>query len=269
MSNPGKAAAPDHDEDDELEGHDAGSGGEGGGDDEGDGDETYEAKINQLATNVTRDEKTGRYVLPDGLSEEQKVAVVAERRRRDTQSMYTRTTQENKRLKAEKAALLDIAGDVKVELTKEQTEELEELKFSDPDAWRKKMNRYEQEAVTKHQQGVQERLKHVSTDKLDKEEIEERKQTLADFNRRHPDFKLDDDVIANDIPPRIVRRLAEGQVDFETFLQECYDYSKTGKVVKQDKVRRQPNLSRVGGGAKPDSNAVTEDAVLSYQKEVF
>jgi hypothetical protein len=231
---------------------------------------TVEEKINSIVDNITRDEK-GQYVLPDDLSETEKFAAIAEKRRRDTQSSFTKTAQEAKALKAEKAALLlKVSSAVTVELTKEQAEELEELKFSDPEAWRKKVNRYEREAAHTQQETIDKELKQVSASSLEKEELERRADVLLEFNQAHPDFELSDDTIANDIPPRIVKRLETGVISFEAFLQECYDYTKTGKVIKQDKpLTKQPNLSRVGGGSKPDDNAIKEDIILSYKKEVF
>lgn len=234
-------------------------------------EQTFEQKINSIVDTVGRDEK-GRYVVPDDLSEPEKFAVIAEKRRRDTQSEFTRTTQKNKALEAEKAALLNKAsGSVKVELTTAQAEELEELKFSDQEAWRKKMNTYERDASAKQKKELDDELKQVSTSSLVNEELDRRKHVLLDFNQAHPDIEITDEVIANDIPPRIVKRLETGAISFEVFLDECSDYLKTGKVVKQveQPPRKQPNLSKVGGGSKPDENAVKEDIVLSYKKEVF
>lgn len=238
-----------------------------------DGEETedskLEAAVNEAVGKITRDNK-GRYVLPEGLSPELRIAVLSEKRRRDTQSSFTKEAQEKKALKAENAALKHRVSEyAKIELTAEQQTELEDLKFSDPEAWREKLNAYEKEHKEKHNKKLDEELGQVSADILANEELEQRKDTLKQFNKVHPDFKLDDDVIKNDIPPRIVKKLETGVISFEAFLQECYDYLKTGKVVKQDKLSQQPNLSKVGGGQSPDKHAAKEDIILSYSKEVF
>lgn len=267
MGNPAKAAAQDAEGsegkvDEEVAGADEGH--------EDNAEPTFADKVNTVLDGMTRDAKTGKYILPDDLSEELKFAAIAEQRRRDTQSAFTKTTQTNKALNAEKAALLKkVAGNVKVELTATQAEELEALKFSDPDAWRAKMNGYEADARTKQTQSLEEELKQVSASSLDREELGRRKQVLTEFASEHPDVAIDDDVIASDIPPRIVKRLETGEISFEAFLEECYNFLKTGKVVKQDGVRKQPNLSKVGGGTRPDANAQKEDAIVSYNKEIF
>lgn len=232
---------------------------------------TIEAKINSVVDNMTRDEK-GQYVLPDDLNEAEKFAAIAEKRRRDTQSGYTKTAQENKALKAEKATLLKkVSSAVMVELTPAQAEELDELKFSDPEAWRRKVNAYENAAATKQQRALDEELSQVTASSLATEELEQRAEVLAAFNQAHPDVEFTDDMIANDIPPRIVKKLETGKISFEAFLQEAYDYTKSGKIVKQvdNPPNKQPNLSKVGGGHKPDDNAIKEDIVLSYNKEIY
>lgn len=240
--------------------------------DANEGNETVsvETRINKMAEELTRDEK-GKYILPDDLDEVTKFAVVAERRRRDTQSQYTKTTQDNKALQAEKAALLQrVTEDVKIELTPAQAEELEELKYSDPEAYRKKMNQYESTAVKNRTQLIDDELKQVSTSSLAKEEREQRLEILAAFNQAHPDFKLDDDVIKNDIPRRIYERFETGVIPFADFLQECYSFVKTGKVIYQEKLpNAQPNLSKVGGSSRPDAKTVEEDLSLAYKNTVM
>lgn len=233
--------------------------------------QTIEAKINSIVDAITRDEKTGQYVLPNDLSDAERFAAIAEKRRRDTQSEFTKERQKAKALEVEKDTLIKrVAKNVTVELTPQQAEELEDLKFSDPEAWRKKKNQYESLAITKQSTEIAEELKQVSTTTLKTEELERRKQVLADFNQKHPDFEISDTIIANDIPPRIVKKLETGAVTFEAFLQECYDYTHKGKVVDiEPPLKKQPNLSRVGGGVRPDPNAIKKDVITTYQTATF
>lgn len=212
----------------------------------------------------------GNIVLPEDLPEDVKFAATIEKRRRDTQADNTRKSQKLKALEAEKTSLLKHAvGSVKVELSSEQEEELETLKFSDPEAWRKKMNTLEAEARNKRAKEIDDEVKQVSKSTLDEDELERRKNVMSDFLKAHEGFELDDDIIANDIPPRITKKLETGQITFEEFLQECFTYVNTGKVVRQDKVPGGPNLSKVGGGSSPDKNAVKEDIITSYAKETY
>ena len=229
----------------------------------------FESAVSNAVKNMKRG-ADGKYILPKGLSPEVKHAAILEKRRRDTQSEFTKIAQAKKALEAENNALKKKSlGSVKIELTAEQAEELEDLKFSDPEAWRKKMNKYEREAHAKQSKELDDEIAQVSADTLAKDELERRKEVLIEFNRANPGFQLDDDVIQNDIPPRITKRLETGEISFEAFLQEVLDYTKTGKVVKQEKTRNQPNLSKVGGGSRPDKHAEKEDIILSYNNEVY
>lgn len=273
MSNPAKAATQvegldDAELEEELNSNEGESEDEES-DDEAEGIKAFESAVLEAVKEMKRG-KDGKYILPKGLSPEVKHAAILEKRRRDTQSEFTRQAQAKKALEAENNALKKKAvGSVKVELTAEQAEELEDLKFSDPEAWRKKMNKYEREAHIKQEKELEEEIAKVSSDTLAKDELERRKEVLIEFNQAHPDFELDDDVIQNDIPPRITKRLETGEISFEAFLQEVYDYTKTGKTVYQEKTRQQPNLSKVGGGSRPDKHAEKEDIILSYNKEVY
>lgn len=231
---------------------------------------SFTDKVNEAVKQMKKNDK-GVYELPADLPEEVRVAALAEKRYRDTQSAYTKTNQKLRTVEAEKSILLKKATEnVTVELTKEQEEELEELKFSDPEAWRKKLNRYESEAVHKKQKLITEEVQSVSAKGLEESELEERRQILTSFKEEYPDFELDDDVIANDIPPRLTNKLAKGELTFEQFLHECHDYLNKGKVVKEkEEPARRPNLSKLGGGSKPDDNAKAEDDLLSYATEVY
>lgn len=131
------------------------------------------------------------------------------------------------------------------------------------------MNSYESSAREEALKIVDDEAKKISSSSLEEEEKERRATVLAEFLEVNDDFHFDNEVLANDIPPRITKKLETGKISFEEFLQECYDYTKTGKVVKQDKVPNQPDLGKIGGGNSPDKNAVKEDAITSYNKEVY
>ena len=230
---------------------------------------SFADKVNDAVKAITINDK-GEYQLPDDLPDDVKFAATAEKRRRDTQADLSRGRQEANALKAEKAALLKkLTHETPVVLSADQQEELEELKFSDPDAWRKKLNEYETTARNKRIAEIDEELKQVSAGTLETEELERRKEVLELFKAENEGFDINDDILANDIPPRISKKLETGKISFEQFLVECRDYLKTGKVIKQDDTMDQPNLSKVGGSGKPDQNALKEDIVLSYKNETY
>lgn len=182
----------------------------------------------------------------------------AEKRRRDTQAAYTQARQELAAVKAQLKVLQETGGH-KALIDNDKLKELEDLKFSDPDAWFEAKLAIEADAKAKFQSKLSEAQREVS-------EIEIRQAKLEEFKATHPGFELSDD----DIPPRIAKKLAEGKVSFEEFLEECYSYLTAPRVVGETaKTLEQPNLSKVGGGNTPSQAAKSEDIILSYRKEIF
>lgn len=229
----------------------------------------FEQTVNETVKQVTRG-SDGKYILPEGITPEVKHAAILEQRRRDTQSEYTKMVQNNKALSVENNVLKQKALDtVDLQLTKEQEEELDNLKFSDPEAWRIQVNILEKEALTTRSKDIDAEVRKLSTETLDKDEIEQRKDILIEFNQAHPEFKIDDDVISNDIPPRYVKKLETGEISFETFLQEIYEYSTSGKVINQEDTLGQPNIGKIAGGVTPDKRAQKEDITSTYSNEIY
>jgi len=188
-----------------------------------------------------------------------------EKRFKDTQGAFTKSQQE---LKATQARLevLEKLTTPEVELDEATKTELENLKFSDPDAWRTRLNTLEKEAHNKHKDTLTEaeRLANQQT------ELVNRAQTLADFQASHPDLVINDDVIKYDVPPRITAKLESGEISFETYLNDVKDYLSQGKVIGDgNKTLKQPNLKDVGGDDTPTDGAVQKDIVKDYADIVF
>lgn len=226
-------------------------------------------KVAEVLKEAKTDAK-GNLILPDDLDPDVSYAATLEKRRRDTQAAHTKDRQELNALKSQNQILLEEAlGVAELDLSEAQLEELEDLKISDPETWRKKMNAYEVEAKGKKRTKVEDKVKTAAKSVLDEEEIANRKVILEEFLEAHEGFYLDDDVIANDIPPRITKKLEKGEISFDEFLTQCYEYTQTGKVIKQEKVNSGPNMSRAPGGRNPDNRAVKEDIIKSYNNETY
>ena len=200
---------------------------------------SFEERINQHVTEVTRDDE-GSLVFPDDMDESTKFAVTAEIRRRDTQASYSRTQAELKQLKAENDRIAAAWGDdVASNLTAEQREELDELKATDPEAWRTKINQYEADNKT----AFAERRSKISEEARNETELERRTRLLEEHNTANPDFQLTDEVIQNDLPPRIVNDLSSGKITFDEFLEKAGTYLGKPKVIKSgDEPLKGPNL---------------------------
>lgn len=229
--------------------------------------DSFESTVAKVFEKVKLDDK-GKLEFPEGTSEEVIYAVKAEKRRRDTQSEYTKERQNNVALKAEKDELLSkLSNNVELKLTDQEEEELDELKFSDPEEWRSRMNSLENKAVSQRNKELKERLKEVSEKGTQAAQIEQRKFILEEFLERNPDTVITDDVIENDIPPRIKSKLEKGTINFEEFLQEVDNYLRTGKVIGTESLLNQPDINKAGGS---DSlNKAAKNSSSSYEDEIY
>ena len=181
-----------------------------------------------------------------------------EKRYKDTQSAYTKTRQELVELKAH-VDVLKSQGMTPVQIDATLKEELEDLKYSNPEEWRRKMNQIETESHSKISSAVADKVKEYS-------ELEQRQATLEAFKESHPGFELTDD----DVPPRIAKKLASGSIRFDEFLNEVYEYITTPRIVgTPNKTLDQPDLGKAGGGATPSLYAEVQDITKSYKNEVY
>jgi len=155
-----------------------------------------------------------------------------EKRFKDTQAAYTKKSQENVELKAK----LAVRSTVPV-MSDSEKDRLEDLKYTDPDTWRKELGELEAKATQTYNEQLQ-----VETSKLTA--LEQRELTYNNFLASHPDVTINDDVITYDVPKRITSKLESGEITFETYLEEVYAYLKAPKVIGSSTTSLdQPNLS--------------------------
>ena len=188
---------------------------------------------------------------------------LAQKREKDTRAAYTKGQQELKQLKEVNRVLAEQVNNPAT-LSEEQQTELEDLKYSDPDAWRKKLNNYE-EATSKE---ASTRLQEVQQKAATEFELDRRAQVLKEFNNTL-DNPITDDVIQNDVPPRILAKLEAGEIAFEGFLDEVATYLGKSRVVANPEALNQPNLGNTGGGQNPDSSGAGESFNNSYEDTIW
>lgn len=231
---------------------------------------SFEQTVNEAVDTLVQNDK-GVWEFPadvkESMSEEVRFAATAVKRYKDTQGMFTRSQQGLKAVEAEKALLteeLSKYASKTIELTQEQTEELADLKITDAEAYRQKMNTYEQEATQK----LADTLSATSAAASEASEIERRRLVLSTFNEEHG-VEITEDTLNNEVPPRITKKLAEGKVTFEEYLVEVKNYIETPKTTKQEEIKEQPNLNNVGGGSTASKAAAKKDIVESYGSTIF
>jgi len=219
---------------------------------------------NPEQTNKSVDD-TSKPTGSDVSKENKPVEVDYEKRYKDTQGAFTKSQQELKAMKARNKILEELTVP-KVELDEATKTELEKLKFSDPEAWRNRLNTLETEAHTAHRATLNEAENQVNK----QTELEARDAIFATFQASHPDLNITDDVIKYDVPPRITAKLESGEIGFEQYLSDVAEYLGAPKVIGDgNKVNGQPNLADVGGDNTPTKDAVKKDIVKDYKNIVF
>jgi len=177
-----------------------------------------------------------------------------EKRFKDTQAAYTQSRQELVAIKAELEVLKK-----PVQLSAEEKDALEDLKYTDPEAWRKRVNDMDKEQEVA-----------LSAKRQELTELEQRQLAFEEFAHSHPDVVINDDVLAYDVPKRITNKLEKGEITFEAFLGEVYEYLKKPKAVGDvNKTSSQPDLSKLGGNSAASASATAADIVQSYKNEVY
>jgi len=230
----------------------------------------FKDTVNELTNQMVQGEDN-KWVLPEevakDLDEPTLFAVTSERRYRDTQGAFTKAQQNAKKQEAIATGLQERLLESEVALTKEQKFELNDLRKTDPEAWRTKLNEYEEVNKTT----LKTELEEIRTKSSTKGELEIRQDQMAAFSKE-TGIELTDQVVANDLPPRYIKELEDGKVTFEQFLD------KAGKFIKADKTIQgsgdstdddTKDLGRVAGGQEPDTRAQEGDFEESYDKAIF
>lgn len=196
-----------------------------------------------------------------------------EKRFKDTQAFATKIAQEKadkeRELAELKAELSVLKTTAKPSLTidAQVQSELEDLKYSDPDAWRTRVNELETAANAEFNSKIVE-AKQLSSQQL---ELQRRANVLTQFQNEHPDVVFTDELLHLDIPQRIVKELENGKVTYEEFLNNVYNYVKTPKVISSTtKTLEQPNLSKTGGDDTPTKNSSSNQNIIqTYENMEF
>ena len=196
-----------------------------------------------------------------------------EKRFKDTQAFATKIAQEKADTERElvelKAELSVLKTTAKPSLTinAQVQSELEDLKYSDPDAWRTRVNELETTANAEFNSKIVE-AKQLSSQQL---ELQRRANVLSQFQNEHPDVVFTDELLHLDIPQRIVKELENGKVTYEEFLNNVYNYVKTPKVIgSTTKTLEQPNLSKTGGDDTPTKNSSSNQNIIqTYENMEF
>ena len=228
---------------------------------------TLDQQVNELANQLVTDDK-GTIALPDGVeaSDIMLYAAKTEKRRRDTQGSFTKGQQRIKALEVENTKLADgWEQDSTIQLSNTEAAKLDELKVQDPDEWRKQITALEGSKKTK----FKETRETITKEASQMTELEQREQELVDHNSSNPESQITDDVIENDIPPRITNKLKNGEISFKEFLDQCGAYLVKPKKVGKTGAPGEPNLGDSRGGHQPTPEAIQAQSSTDYKEEIF
>lgn len=218
---------------------------------------TLKDRVNEALNKV--DEK-GKLIFDEGVDPLFKALVLETKNSRTHQASFTKSRQEIADLKAKADLLKAKVVSNSAQLSKEKVEELEDLKFTDPDAWFAKKLEYETEAKARFNGQLEEQLVEASSKAISELTLVERTEMLKQFQAQ-TGIVLTDDVMANDIPPRLQSKL--NSMPFEEYLQEVAAYLNKGKVVKPtDEGLDITNLSNLAGSSITNSRSQSKYQII-------
>lgn len=227
------------------------------------------ATVSNIVKQITTDE-TGNYIFPTDveLTEEIKFAATAEKRRRDTQAEFTKVNKSKLALEAENALLKETLLKQSIVFSPEEVEELEDLKLENPEQWRQRLNELEQKTIQERQTKINSVSTEVKTQAEKNFEVSMQGKVLEEFNKFHG-ISLTEELLADEVPNRITKKLVEGKVSYEEYLEESFTYLKTNKAIKEESVMDDPNLNRVSGGREPGKFDAEPSLREAYSKDLY
>jgi hypothetical protein len=232
--------------------------------------EDIQSLINRTVKEVTVDDN-GKYVYPENMDPVLKAAVAATKSYRDNQSGFTKSQQSLKESEAEVKALqskLAKFTSKSLELTPEDRQELDNLKTSDPEQWRVKLNQLELEAKDTIKEEIDSATEEARETASGEFELQRRYDYLDQFNEGR-EVKITPELLDTDVPPRITKKLAESEITFEVYLDEVAEYLLKGKTVAKAEVEKTTDLNKLNGSSEASEDAKDKQGEIDYSNMVF
>lgn len=189
--------------------------------------------------------------------------------RRETQASYTRTRQELTATTAEKDFLF-VETQKGLNLSAIQNEELDKLKFSDPDKWKTTVTTLESQAKNDFDKTITDGLGHARSEASKNYELGRREEILKDFSLANPDFNLTDEVVREQLPPVLVNQLANGELAFGDFLTKAQTFIKAPKKTSTETPGSGSKvIDNLQGKGEPDKGAVNKEIANQYENLIL
>ena len=230
--------------------------------------------ITELVTkHINNLDDKGKLQLPDNMPDWQKHVIRAEKRQRDAQSELGKTQKQLRETSAANEVLLKTASTIVPEdfqLGEDEIKQLEALKFKDPDAYRLKVNDLEAKAKEAQATKLAELTEEAKKDAANQYMAKTQTQVLQEFKEANPTLAITDEVLANDVPPRLINGYKDGKYDYGTYLSMVKDYLNSGVAIGQPNGGSDlPNLSNQAGGTTPGKRAAEAQGKKDYGRMSF
>jgi len=215
-------------------------------------DNSLETKVTEILSKVvTEDGKLDFSKLDSDISDEMKLAVTNAKRYRDTQSSFTKTRQELKKLEAEKTTLENMVKDKLISLPDEVKEELDYLKQFDPDSYIEKLQNYKEEYQREASETLQRTLEEASKKAINEFTKEQRESLLNMYNKSNPDYPITEEQLRREVPVSLIEQMDNGSITFDEVIEKARKFIYGNVQVSNPTVTEQPSLGAVGasGGA--------------------
>ncbi len=207
--------------------------------------EDIQAKVNEVLKEIKVDDN-GKFIYPEDLDPALRLAVAKEKAFRDTQAGFTKTRQELKAKEAELEALRQQIAKYETpeaSLSEDERKELEELKYTDPEAWYKRMRALEETAQKK----VEEKLNEVQQEARQKTEHEVQQEILKEFNKTR-ETPITPEFLELEIPPKYHKMVANGEISYIEFLEKAATFIDAPKKIATPEVETTTNIQNAPGG---------------------
>jgi len=224
--------------------------------------------VNEHINNL--DDK-GKLQLPDDMPDWQKHVVRTEKRARDAQSELSKTQSKLRESTAVNGVLMETASTMvpdDFQLNDDELARLNQLKANDPDKYRLAVNELEAKAKDAQATKLSELTTKAAEDATTAHRTKNRVTVLAEFRNANPDLLITDDVLVNDVPPRLLAGVTAGDYSYAEYLDKVKDYLGTGKQVPS-KEGEEHNIHKMNGSQTPGKSAAEKAGNIDYAKMTF
>jgi hypothetical protein len=229
-------------------------------------DADISAMVNEQLKSV--DDK-GKLQLPDDMPDWQKHVVRGEKRQRDAQSALGKA---NDKLRASDATLQVLKDKQLVlpsnlGLTQDEVAEINGLATTDPEQYRLRMNAAETNARKVAQEeldsGVTKSIEEANNSHMTNNRV----TVLQNFRDANPELVITDDVLVNDVPPRFMKKLNDGEyANYGEYLEAVKGYIINGTEIPEGNKGEQHNLHDMSGKGAPGKKSGDNQKITDLSK---